>query len=313
MRASCWPSSSPAARPAGRRAADSPSRRIRCRPSRTIPTTCAPVGADTSGPCLRITLEAIDAARAKEGVGPMALPSDFPRLTVPEQLFVAVDRERVDRGLAPFAGLTTALDAERAERAPTRRGCPPDPARRYGSVDHRMDRGRRQRARCGLPVAVQRRPGQRGARVLGAPDLGLLGRPPDRPRSLRLAAPRHGSRLRPDRRHLERGPGRVLAGGDAGHLRPRRAATPTPGSRPWPPCRPGRLQPLRAIPSSESDTGIPRPEPQRGAGARLHARVRAPAGSTIPRPASAPRWTPSTTPTRWRGSAPWCSRRASPG
>ncbi len=38
-------------------------------------------------------------------------PSDFPRLTIPEQLFVAVDRERVDRGLAPFAGLTTALDA----------------------------------------------------------------------------------------------------------------------------------------------------------------------------------------------------------
>ena len=39
------------------------------------------------------------------------LPSDFPTLTVPEQLFVAIDRERVDRGLAPLAGLTGALDA----------------------------------------------------------------------------------------------------------------------------------------------------------------------------------------------------------
>src|ERR1700722_9169989 len=49
---------------------------------------CAPVGADTSDPVLRITLSAIDAARAKEGLRPMALPADFPRLTVPEQLFV---------------------------------------------------------------------------------------------------------------------------------------------------------------------------------------------------------------------------------
>ena len=39
----------------------------------------------------------------------------------------------------------------------------------------------------------------------------------------------------------------------------RRAATPTPGSRPWRPCPPGRLRPLRAIPSTESDTGIPDP------------------------------------------------------
>ena len=73
--------------------------------------SCAPVGADISGPCLRITLDAIDGARAKEGLRPMALPFDFPQLTVPEQLFVAIDRERVDRGLAPFTGLTTALDA----------------------------------------------------------------------------------------------------------------------------------------------------------------------------------------------------------
>ncbi len=97
------------------------------------PDACAPVGADTSGICLRVTLEAIDAARAQEGVRPMALPSDFPRLTVPEQLFVAVDRERVDRGLAPFAGLTAALDTE-ARKGADAAGLPPRPGSAFGSV-----------------------------------------------------------------------------------------------------------------------------------------------------------------------------------
>src|SRR5271170_3448284 len=45
------------------------------------PNTCAPVGADTASPCLRITLDAIDAARSAQGMGPMVLPADFPRLT----------------------------------------------------------------------------------------------------------------------------------------------------------------------------------------------------------------------------------------
>ncbi len=80
-------------------------------PSPNYLNLCAPVGADTTSTCLRLTLGAIDTARADEGLRPMVLPSDFPRLSVPEQLFVAVDRERVDRGLAPFAGLSTALNA----------------------------------------------------------------------------------------------------------------------------------------------------------------------------------------------------------
>jgi hypothetical protein len=98
------------------------------------PEICAPVGVDTTGPCLRITLDAIDAARAREGVRPMVLPSDFPRLTVPEQLFVAVDRERVDRGLAPFAGLVTALDTGAQKGADAAR-LPRRPGPAYGSVD----------------------------------------------------------------------------------------------------------------------------------------------------------------------------------
>lgn len=108
--------------------------------------TCAPIGADTAGPCLRITLDAIDAARAKEGVPPMVLPADFARLTIAEQLFVAVDRERVDRGLTPFPGLSAALDVgaahgAEAARLPSR----PGPAYRdvttewIGGVDNGLD------------------------------------------------------------------------------------------------------------------------------------------------------------------------------
>ena len=103
-------------------------------PAPNYPNVCAPVGGDTSSTCLRITLQAIDAARASEGMGPMTLPSDFPQLSVPEQLFVAIDRERVDRGLAPFAGLTAALDAD-AQRGAAAAGLPPRPARSYEAVD----------------------------------------------------------------------------------------------------------------------------------------------------------------------------------
>ena len=96
-------------------------------PAPDYPAMCAPVGADTTSTCLRLTLEAIDAARASEALPPMVLPSDFPRLTIPEQLFVVVDRERVDRGLAPFTGLLTALDGKAqigadAARLPRRPG-----------------------------------------------------------------------------------------------------------------------------------------------------------------------------------------------
>ncbi len=103
-------------------------------PVPNYPDLCAPIGADTSTTCVRLTLAAIDAARAREGVRPMVLPSDFPRLTVPEQLFVAIDRERVDRGLAPFPGLTTALDAN-AEKGAVAAQLPPRPDRAYGPVD----------------------------------------------------------------------------------------------------------------------------------------------------------------------------------
>ena len=111
-----------------------PTPRTRCPPRRTISNVCAPVGADTSGTCLRITLEAIDAARATRGRrARWLLPADFSRLTVPEQLFVAVDRERVDRGLAPFIGPGDGARHRTPSRAPTGAApAPPGPGLRLG-------------------------------------------------------------------------------------------------------------------------------------------------------------------------------------
>jgi hypothetical protein len=72
---------------------------------------CSPSGVDSSLTCIEVTLQAIDNARHAEGVAPMALPEGFQRLPVPEQLLVAVDRERVDRGLPPFTALSSTLSA----------------------------------------------------------------------------------------------------------------------------------------------------------------------------------------------------------
>ncbi len=113
-------------------------------PAPNYTDVCAPLGADTSTACVRVTLDAIDTARAQEGMGPMALPANFAQLSIPEQLFVALDAERVDRGLAPFVGLSETLNHER----PTRGGC--HPASRPAGTgllrgEAGMDRSRRQR------------------------------------------------------------------------------------------------------------------------------------------------------------------------
>jgi hypothetical protein len=109
-------------------------------PSQSIAPTpnyadaCAPVGGDSSSTCLRLTLQAIDTARAGEGLRPMALPSNFAHLSVPEQLFVALNRERVDRGLPAFAGLSAGLDSN-AQKGAGSAQLPPRPGRDYASVD----------------------------------------------------------------------------------------------------------------------------------------------------------------------------------
>ena len=223
-------------------------------PDPNYPDTCAPDGADTTGPCLRITLDAIDAARAEEGVRPMVLPADFPRLTVAEQLFVAVDRERVDRGLAPFTGLTTALNAD-ARRAADAARLPGRPGPAYGSVaaewigdvDNGLDADFEWLYNDGLDSGVP-----------GCSDSKTSGCWADR----RLVLERFGARglvmgvaydPTGDTSSGDRG-GSSLAAllATSGHAGPyaytwKQALRATSA---------GELQPLRAIPSSESNTGI---------------------------------------------------------
>ena len=79
-------------------------------------------------------LLAIDAARKKEDLGPLALPRDWKWLTPAEQQFVLVDLERVDRGLPPIAGLAHALDA--VARAGSARFADPSGAGTRWAADH---------------------------------------------------------------------------------------------------------------------------------------------------------------------------------
>ncbi len=218
---------------------------------------CAPVGADTSGPCLRITLDAIDAARAQEGLRPMALPSDFPQLTVPEQLFVAVDRERVDRGLAPFTGLTTALDAGAQKGADAAR-LPARPGPGYasvttewiGAVDNGLDADFQWLYNDGPDSGV---PGCSGNQSSGCWA--------DRQIVLNRFRSRHlvmGAAFDPTGDASSEDPGgsslaaTLATSADAGHdaytWKQALAAMSA-----------GALRPLRAIPPSESDTWIPDP------------------------------------------------------
>jgi len=109
-----------------------PARSVAPKPDFTA--VCAPTGIDTSSACIGSVLLAVNAARAAEGVKPMVLPAGFAALTVPEQLLVAIDLERVDRGLAPFTGLTDALDRN-AQRGADTADDPPDPGAAYTVAD----------------------------------------------------------------------------------------------------------------------------------------------------------------------------------
>jgi hypothetical protein len=48
--------------------------------------------------------------RAKEGVGPITLPSNYSSLTVPEQELVVINLERVNRGEVPIVGLNAEIN-----------------------------------------------------------------------------------------------------------------------------------------------------------------------------------------------------------
>jgi hypothetical protein len=91
---------------------------------------CAGNGVDNSEACINATLDAINHAHALEGVRPMVLPAGFAQLSVPEQLFVVLNLERVDRGLSAFSGLSAGLDAN-AQRGANDANDPPDPGSDY--------------------------------------------------------------------------------------------------------------------------------------------------------------------------------------
>jgi hypothetical protein len=61
--------------------------------------------------CQGAVVYAINQARAAEGVAALQLPSYYNNLTVPEQLLVLTNLERVSRGLPGFDGLSSQLDA----------------------------------------------------------------------------------------------------------------------------------------------------------------------------------------------------------
>lgn len=75
-------------------------------------SACEMPGANTSATCESEALTQIDHARAAEGVGPMALPSDFGSLGAPEQLAVVFSLERSARDLSVPLGLVAAYNAD---------------------------------------------------------------------------------------------------------------------------------------------------------------------------------------------------------
>jgi hypothetical protein len=55
-------------------------------------------------------VQAIDNARAHEGLSGLSLPSNWYQLSVTEQLYVSTNLERTVRGLPPLVAMATALD-----------------------------------------------------------------------------------------------------------------------------------------------------------------------------------------------------------
>ena len=78
--------------------------------------SCSQAGA-TSQTCIDAVVAAINHARSLEGVAPMVLPTGFASLTPAQQTFVVSNLERVDRGLAPVAGMVDSLNTLAATAA----------------------------------------------------------------------------------------------------------------------------------------------------------------------------------------------------
>ena len=87
---------------------------------------------DETNPCVDSALQAIDSARAAEGVGPMNLPSNWYDLTIPQQVFVVINLERVDRDVAPLLGMNAAMDVVAQQGAEV--GADPQLSDTYGDM-----------------------------------------------------------------------------------------------------------------------------------------------------------------------------------
>ena len=123
----------------------------------------------------------------------MSLPSNYPSLTPPEQLFVLTDLERIDRGLPPITGLAANLNAyaQAGANAHTDPRFPPYGSGRSATYSSTGSLG-------GLPghVDVRRRAGRHQRRLPGDGRGRVLGPPGHHPRLLRLSRP-HGGGVRP--------------------------------------------------------------------------------------------------------------------
>lgn len=78
---------------------------------------CSASSATITNACLAGALSDFNAARAKENLGRLILPSNFRSITVAEQLLVLTNLDRRARGLAPFIGLNATLDQVAARGA----------------------------------------------------------------------------------------------------------------------------------------------------------------------------------------------------
>ena len=82
-----------------------------------LPIMCQGATLDNSAGCIQSALHDINYARSLEGVKPMILPTNYASLPLAEQALVVVNLERSGRGLAPWAGLNSSLDANALQAA----------------------------------------------------------------------------------------------------------------------------------------------------------------------------------------------------
>ncbi len=71
-----------------------------------------PITGDNTAACAAYQLSAVNRARQLLGETPFVLPTNWLSLTIPEQIFVLTDMERVVDGYPPYLGLTAALTTE---------------------------------------------------------------------------------------------------------------------------------------------------------------------------------------------------------